>query len=448
MRARPARWLVLSLSLLLAFPSEGRAQALPYGNPGQEGTAVPAPRMSELTLGSRFTPLQGPVGIPSLSFRLAPWAGGALGFRYSGSGAYLGNPHELEFSLKQRLLSTERGAPVSASLLGAVNTGAYSLDGELALSRELGPLTLLGTARLLGNADGARLPLGGFGAGARLGIRPQVTLLGDVFQVVNEADALPAWTAGVHLQLPATPYAVTLHVANTASPTRQGSSLGTSALRFGVDLGMALPGWPSGREIPARTANAVEAPRAERSAERVEPAPFDPPPAKTHQTVTPAGAPSVPPPTPKAEAKKAEPGAERAAPRPSATKAPAPVRPARPKPKPSSKPARLSKPAAEAVRKPVAPPKPVPGPEGGHESELWIVLIRNGMPSPATVQLRRGSAVTWFNRDASAHAWVAAGWDSGEIKPGGQFTRRFEVPGTLRYRCRLHPGEGGSITVR
>src|SRR5690606_28285679 len=107
----------------------------------------------EVSLGSRFLPLQLPTGIPSLGLRIGAWSGGALGLSYSGSGSTLGSPHELEFSAKQRLFSQEHGAPLSASFLGAVNTGSYSIDGELALSREFGPLTLMGTARLLGNAD-------------------------------------------------------------------------------------------------------------------------------------------------------------------------------------------------------------------------------------------------------------------------------------------------------
>ncbi|MNT87723.1 hypothetical protein D3C72_2281720 [compost metagenome] len=82
------------------------------------------------------------------------------------------------------------------------------------------------------------------------------------------------------------------------------------------------------------------------------------------------------------------------------------------------------------------------------ESELWIVMIRDGQPSPAEVRLSRGSSVTWFNRDATEHVLNAAGWESGTLAPGAQITRRFEKVGTFRYQCRLHPNEGGTITVR
>jgi plastocyanin len=415
----------------------------------------------ELSLGSRFVPLQGPTGIPTLGLRVGAWSGAGLGLSYSSSGAYLGNPHEIEFSLKQRLFSEERGAPVSASLLGAVNTGAYSIDGELALSRNLGPLTLLGTARLLGNADGARLPLGGFGAGARLGILPQLALVGDVFKVVNDASALPAWGAGVQLQLPASPYAVTLHVANTPSSSRQGASLGGSDLRVGVDMAMVLPGWQPGRVGGSPAASRLKPQAEPKPASEAKPLPVTP--VRVAQAPE-AAAPASPPPraTPKAE-----PASIKAPPAPALTPLPsssepakmvgpaetvkprpkAPAKPtAKPVPKPIPKPSKQA-PAKASVRK--APSaKPAVAPERSHESELWIVMIRDGQPSPLQVQLRRGSSVTWFNRDATAHALVGSGWESGPLAAGTQFTRRFEKPGTFRYHCRLHPQETGTVTVR
>lgn len=444
MRARIIRLIPLSMSLLLALSPGVAARTLTHGAIGQEGAQVPAPGVPELSLGSRFLQLQTPTGIPTLGVRVGAWSGGSLGLSYSSSGSYLGNPHELEFSVKQRLLSEERGAPLSASFLGAVNTGAYSLDGELALSRELGPLTLLSTARLLGNADGARVPLGGVGAGVRLAVLPQLALVGDVFQVVNEASALPAWGAGVQVQLPASPYALTLHLSNTPSSTRQGASLGTSDLRFGIDMGMVFGGGPQSRPL-ARAAEVAPNPATPerpappapaRVAEAPEPAPSPRPAvvaeAKTEAIAPPAANPPakpVPQPTPKAT--------------------PRPV--SKPSPKPAPKPTPKAKPRAAALAKATDPqgaPKPEAASKGQRESELWIVMIRDGRPSPAQVGLRKGSSVTWFNRDATEHALVGTGWESGKLMPGAQVTRRFETAGTFRYQCRLHPNEGGAITVR
>jgi len=450
-RARSLRLIPMTLSLLLALSPGVAARSLTQGAIGQEGAHVPEPGAPELSLGSRFIQLQTPSGIPSLGVRFGAWSGGSLGLSYSNSGAYLGNPHELEFSLKQRLFSEELGDPLSASFLGAVNTGAYSLDGELALSRGIGPLTLLSTARLLGNADGARMPLGGVGAGARLALMPQLALVGDVFQVVNDATARPAWGAGVQMQLPATPYAVTLHLSNTPSATRQGASLGTSDLRFGIDMGLAFAGRSQSRVSSLVGSQASEPALASTPAER----PVTPMPARVAE---------VAPATDARAATFAEPKADSPAlpavkPVPQASAKPASKPVAKPAAKASAKPAARSaakatpkaKPRAAAVatsKSPGRAVKPETASKGPQESELWIVMIRDGRPTPAQVSLRKGSSVTWFNRDAGEHALFGPGWESGRLMPGGQVTRRFESAGTFRYQCRLHPNEVGSITVR
>lgn len=462
MRVRSSRFLLLTTSLLLAVSPGVKAQGLAqHGGVGQEGARVPAPGVPEVSLGSRFLPLQLPAGIPSLGLRVGAWSGGALGLTYSGSGAYLGNPHEIEFSAKQRLFSEERGAPVTASFLGAVNTGSYSIDGELAVSRDLGPLTLMGTARLLGNADGARLPLGGFGAGARLGILPQVALVGDVFQVVNESGALPAWGAGVQLQLPASPYALTLHLANTPSSTRQGASLGKSDLRFGIDMEMVFPGWSQGRTAappPARVADArIEAMplqpspvdvappvRVAQAPESVSSSPRTAEPVSAQQAV-PASKAAAPAAPSRAQAVRASQSAESSQPKSKDSLKPA-AKPAA-KLAPKAKPVAKAKEPAKAIAKPKRSTRPAPAPKRSHESELWIVMIRDGRPTPVQVRLSRGSSVTWFNRDATPHALVADGWDSGTLAAGAQVTRRFEKAGTFRYQCRLHANEGGTVTV-
>lgn len=400
--ARSPRWLPWSLILCFALPVPAAARGLPHGGVGQEGTQVPDPGMPEIAVGSRFAPMEIFGGTPDLSLRVGAWSNGSLGLDYARSGMLLGNPHELEFSLKQALLSEQRGHPLSASLMGAVNTGAYSIDGELALSRRLGPLTMLGTARLLGNAEGARLPLGGLGMGAEFAVRPGYSLIGDVFQVANLADASPAWGAGLRMHLPQTPYAATVYLTNTSSASRQGASLGTPDLRLGIALGMAFGG---GTEASKPPAEPVAAPRNQ-----------------------------APAAVPRASLASAR---QLAGPTLSAATADSPS--ARTKP--------LRDPG-ETERPSGAPPAPRVAAQAPRAHELWIVMIRDGMPSPGRVQLAKGSSVTWFNRDAKPHAWTANGWETGVVEPGKQITRRFERAGTFAYRCRLHPGEGGTITVR
>lgn len=480
MRARIPRSMLLVLSFLLLAPAGAAAEErAPFGTIGQEGTQLPSSGVPELYLGGRFLPQPISQGVPSMALRFGAWSGGTLGLRYSSAGQFEGNPHELEFSLKQRLWSEAQGAPLTASLLGAVNTGAYSLDGELALSRELGPLTLLGTTRLLGNADGARLPLAGLGVGAHLALWPHVALVGDIFQVVNHASAIPAWGAGVQLQLPSTPYAWTFHVTNTPSSTRQAASLGTSDLRFGVDMRMALPSLGSRALFSPRTPERSETPSTRTSEEpdsareaaggaardaaaadsvqgeapRVSSSP------KPEATLAPVKPSEGKPPVaksvrPATRTEGARPGASAAAVKPKASPTPAPS--AKPKARPSLQKSGKSpekSQAPQALKRATAPGATASKAVETHsdarrESELWIVMIREGQPSPAQVSLHRQSSISWLNRDATPHAWVGKGWASGVIAPGASYTQRFDHVGSYTYHCEFHPGEGGTILVR
>jgi len=69
------------------------------------------------------------------------------------------------------------------------------------------------------------------------------------------------------------------------------------------------------------------------------------------------------------------------------------------------------------------------------------------------VRIAPGEAVEWVNDGRAPHTVTAddASWDSGELAPGGEFTRTFEEPGIFTYYCRYHgsPGVGmiGTVAV-
>jgi plastocyanin len=69
-------------------------------------------------------------------------------------------------------------------------------------------------------------------------------------------------------------------------------------------------------------------------------------------------------------------------------------------------------------------------------------------PSPLTVNV--GATVAWTNSDSVAHTSTADGgtWNSGTIAPGATFTRTFTSAGSFTYRCTIHPGMVGTITVQ
>lgn len=68
---------------------------------------------------------------------------------------------------------------------------------------------------------------------------------------------------------------------------------------------------------------------------------------------------------------------------------------------------------------------------------------------PATLTIRVGEVVRWFNDDALPHTVSAtdASWDSGNLVPGQAYGRRFDTAGSYPYVCRYHPGMVGTIEV-
>jgi plastocyanin len=58
--------------------------------------------------------------------------------------------------------------------------------------------------------------------------------------------------------------------------------------------------------------------------------------------------------------------------------------------------------------------------------------------------------VTWMNQDSVAHTSTSdgAGWDSGIVAPGAQYSVAFNTAGTYTYHCTIHPGMTGTVVVR
>jgi plastocyanin len=105
---------------------------------------------------------------------------------------------------------------------------------------------------------------------------------------------------------------------------------------------------------------------------------------------------------------------------------------------------------------------PVPSSVSGH-----MVRMLENRYAPESVTIRRGQTITWTNNTQSPHTVVlspeaatnssdaampenAQPFDSGNISPGGHFSHTFSVPGTYKYFCTLHEGNGmvGTIVVR
>jgi plastocyanin len=77
------------------------------------------------------------------------------------------------------------------------------------------------------------------------------------------------------------------------------------------------------------------------------------------------------------------------------------------------------------------------------------VVLDNFSFSPAVSTVRAGATVTWTNRDDIPHNIVSTDrqFKSPVLDTGGQFSRRFDAPGTYPYFCALHPKMTGQVVV-
>jgi len=97
-------------------------------------------------------------------------------------------------------------------------------------------------------------------------------------------------------------------------------------------------------------------------------------------------------------------------------------------------------------------PTPAPTPGGGSASvsiPAGAEFLANKAFAPDALDVAVGTTVTWKNTDSTSHTSTSnvAGWNSGIVAPGGQFSFAFQTAGTFSYHCAIHPGMVGSVTV-
>lgn len=81
------------------------------------------------------------------------------------------------------------------------------------------------------------------------------------------------------------------------------------------------------------------------------------------------------------------------------------------------------------------------------------VEMRNSQFQPRQITVRRGTAVTWINRDSRVHTVTSGtegsptGMFDATVNSGQTFRFVFNQTGTFPYHCRIHSGMSGTVTV-
>ena len=79
------------------------------------------------------------------------------------------------------------------------------------------------------------------------------------------------------------------------------------------------------------------------------------------------------------------------------------------------------------------------------------VVIQGFSFKPAHITVKRGTRVTWINKDSTTHTATAnnGAFDSGRLRPGQRFSHTFKTAGrTNKYHCEIHHSMRGSVTVK
>ncbi|VVB95082.1 Halocyanin [uncultured archaeon] len=78
------------------------------------------------------------------------------------------------------------------------------------------------------------------------------------------------------------------------------------------------------------------------------------------------------------------------------------------------------------------------------------VEIKNFQFNPATLNIAKGTTVTWTQEDSVQHTVTATSgenFDSGNLNQGQTFSYTFNEVGTVVYGCTNHPTMSGTIIV-
>ncbi|VVB58222.1 Halocyanin [Candidatus Anstonella stagnisolia] len=70
--------------------------------------------------------------------------------------------------------------------------------------------------------------------------------------------------------------------------------------------------------------------------------------------------------------------------------------------------------------------------------------------NPASIEIAKGTTVTWTNKDSVPHSVTSdnGAFDTGIFQSGGEGSYTFNAPGTYAYHCSVHPSMKGTVVVK
>ena len=95
--------------------------------------------------------------------------------------------------------------------------------------------------------------------------------------------------------------------------------------------------------------------------------------------------------------------------------------------------------------------QPKSGGSGGAAAKAASVTMKDIQFNPKTVAVPAGGTVKWTNDDTVGHDVTASSFKSGPsggVMNGATYAHKFAKAGTFKYRCTVHPGMEGTVTVK
>lgn len=77
---------------------------------------------------------------------------------------------------------------------------------------------------------------------------------------------------------------------------------------------------------------------------------------------------------------------------------------------------------------------------------ISVGTVSSGMV-PTSITVKKGTEITWTNRDNQVHTVTGSGIDSGNLQPNASWSKKFDAVGSFDYHCGVHPVMQGTVNV-